>query len=101
MRVRIDDESGNEDYGGVADFFQEIVACDEDVSKSGDGEQRGNWIEPHAEGTRHVRLADAEHDESDGLHDELQKDANDDQGRDYVGQWEKAKQDSGSGEREQ
>ncbi len=69
---------------------------DEDVTKSCDCQDRWNRIQPHAERARNFRSANAQHDESNRLNDELQQNTNDHERRDYVGEWEKAKQYTGT-----
>ena len=72
----------------------------DDVGESGESKNCGQRVKPHAEGPGQFRPADAKHDYPNRLKNELQKNANNHQRRDYVGQREKAKQYAGASQRE-
>src|SRR5437016_12950915 len=72
----INDEAGNNDYCRITNFSERIVPLHHNVGKTGKGKNCGQRIEPHAEGPRHSRPTDAQHDDSNRLKNELQKNAN-------------------------
>ena len=64
------------------DLFQEVLARDQHEYKAGHRQQRGHGIEPHSEWAWKVGPRGAEQQQSHGLHQELQHNANRDQGGD-------------------
>src|SRR6185437_11896315 len=97
----IDDNPKKDDDQRVADLFHEIRTHDEDVSKTGHGQNGGNGIKPHSEGTRKIRMTGAEKQKTKNLHEKLHHDTDDDQRGDQVSQAKQAEQCSNAAEGQQ
>jgi len=65
------------------------MALYNNVEEADKRENRGQGIEPHPERPRQVRPTNPQHDHTHRLKDELQKNANNHQSRDYVRQGKK------------
>src|SRR5205085_3942094 len=88
----VDDEADSDEDGGVAYLVQKILARDKHVDEACERDERGDWVEPHAERARQVGAAYAQDDDADDLREELHEYAYDDERRDHVGEPEEAEE---------
>src|SRR5262249_2495799 len=85
-----DEQAEGDDDDGVPDLLEEVRPRDEYEGESGDREDDGNGIKPHPEWPRRFGVLRPQNQETNGLHQKLHDDADDDQRGNHVREFEEA-----------